>query len=331
MRRRTLLALPVLAAPSLAPSFPARAQDNWPSRPITLIGGFPNGSGVDIYQRRLAEPLGRALGQNIVVDNRTGAGGNIGSDFVAKSRPDGYTFYFGTAGTHAINASLYRTLPFDVVRDFTPIAHLGDVPNVLTVSTERRPQYTNCAALLTAARANPGRLNYASTGNGASTHLAGAQFAAAAGVELTHVPFRGQPGAQTALLAGDVDLFFNQTGPAIPAIRQGQVRALGVTTAQRLPSLPDVPTIAEACNLPGFVSTTWYGLFGPANLPAPIVQRVSQEVTRILQSPDFQRWLVESQGISPPTVFTPAEFAAIQRADIARWAEVVRRSGASVD
>lgn len=326
MRRRSLLALPVLATPAIA-----SAQDNWPSRPITLIGGFPNGSGVDIYQRRLAEPLGRALGQNIVVDNRTGAGGNIGSDFVAKSRPDGYTFYFGTAGTHAINATLYRSLPFDVVRDFTPIAHLGDVPNVLTVSPERRPQYRDCAALLAAARANPGRLNYASTGNGASTHLAGAQFAVAAGVELTHVPFRGQPGAQTALLAGDVDLFFNQTGPAIPAIRQGQVRALGVTTAQRLPSLPDVPTIAEACNLPGFVSTTWYGLFGPANLPAPIVQRLSQEVTRILQSPDFQRWLVESQGISPPSVFTPAEFAAIQRRDIAHWAEIVRRSGATVD
>jgi tripartite-type tricarboxylate transporter receptor subunit TctC len=326
MRRRPLLALPILAAPSLA-----LAQEGWPNRTITLIGGFPNGSGVDLYQRRLAEPLGRALGQNIVVDNRTGAGGNIGSDFVAKSRPDGYTFYFGTAGTHAINASLYRTLPFDVLRDFTPIAHLGDVPNVLTVSPERRPQHTDCAALLAAARANPGRLNYASTGNGASTHLAGAQFAAAAGVELTHVPFRGQPGAQTALLAGDVDLFFNQTGPAMAAIRQGQVRALGVTTAQRLPSLPDVPTIAEACNLPGFVSTTWYGLFGPANLPAPIVSRMSAEVTRILQSPDFQRWLVESQGISPPTVFTPAEFAAIQRADIARWAEVVRRSGATVD
>lgn len=326
MRRRSLLALPVLATPAIA-----SAQDNWPSRPITLIGGFPNGSGVDIYQRRLVEPLGRALGQNIVVDNRTGAGGNIGSDFVAKSRPDGYTFYFGTAGTHAINATLYRSLPFDVVRDFTPIAHLGDVPNVLTVSPERRPQYRDCAALLAAARANPGRLNYASTGNGASTHLAGAQFAVAAGVQLTHVPFRGQPGAQTALLAGDVDLFFNQTGPAIPAIRQGQVRALGVTTAQRLPSLPDVPTIAEACNLPGFVSTTWYGLFGPANLPAPIVQRLSQEVTRILQSPDFQRWLVESQGISPPTVFTPAEFAAIQRRDIAHWAEIVRRSGATVD
>lgn len=326
MRRRSLLALPLLATPAIA-----SAQANWPSRPITLIGGFPNGSGVDIYQRRLAEPLSRALGQPIVVDNRTGAGGNIGSDHVAKSRPDGYTFYFGTAGTHAINASLYRSLPFDVVRDFTPIAHLGDVPNLMLVSPERRPQFTDCATVLAAARANPGRLNFSSTGNGASTHLTGAQFNAAAGVDITHVPFRGQPGAALALLSGDVDVFFNQTGPGIGMVRQGQARALGVTTAQRIPSLPDVPTVAEACNLPGFVSSTWYGLFGPANLPAPILERMSSEVTKILQTEEFQRWLVDTQGITPPTVFTPAEFAAIQRQDIARWAEVVRVSGARVD
>ncbi|MBB3899007.1 Bug family tripartite tricarboxylate transporter substrate binding protein [Roseococcus suduntuyensis] len=326
MRRRSLLALPVLATPAIA-----NAQANWPSRPITLIGGFPNGSGVDIYQRRLAEPLSRALGQPIVVDNRTGAGGNIGSDHVAKARPDGYTFYFGTAGTHAINASLYRTLPFDVVRDFTPIAHLGDVPNLMLVSAERRPQFTDCGTVLAAARANPSRLNFSSTGNGASTHLAGAQFNAAAGVDITHVPFRGQPGAALALLSGDVDLFFNQSGPGIGMVRQGQARALAVTTAERLPSLPDVPTVAEACNLPGFVSTTWYGLFGPANLPAPILERMSAEVTRIVQAPEFRTWLMETQGITPPTVFTPAEFAAIQRQDIARWAEVVRVSGARVD
>lgn len=325
MRRRSLLALPLLAAPAIA-----RAQ-TWPTRPITLIGGFPNGSGVDIYQRRLGDPLSRALGQPIVVDNRTGAGGNIGSDLVAKARPDGYTLYFGTAGTHAINASLYRRLPFDVVRDFTPIAHLGDVPNLLLVSSERRPQYTDCAALLAAARANPGQLNYSSTGNGASTHLAGAQFAAASGVNIMHVPYRGQPGAALALLSGDVDMFFNQSGPGINMVRQGQAQALAVTTAERLPSLPDVPTVAEACNLPDFVSTTWYGLFGPANLPAAITERLSNEVTRIIRQEEFSRWLVDSQGITPPSVFTPAEFAAIQQRDIERWAEVVRISGAQVD
>jgi tripartite-type tricarboxylate transporter receptor subunit TctC len=325
MHRRALLALPLLATPALAQS------EAWPTRPITLVGGFPNGSGVDIYQRRLAEPLSRALGQPVVVDNRSGAGGNIGSDFVAKARPDGHTLYFGTAGTHAINATLYRSLPFDVIRDFTPIAHLGDVPNILTVSAERRPQYTDCRAVIAAARANPGRLNYGSTGNGASTHLAAAQFAIAAGLELTHVPYRGQPGAALALLQGDVDLFFNQTGPAIPMIQQGQVRGLAVTTRQRVAALPNVPTVEEACGLPGFESTTWYGIFGPANLPEPIVARLSAEITRIIREPDFTRWLVESQGITPPPVFTPREFAEIQRRDVARWAEVVRRSGATVD
>ena len=323
--RRAVLAAG-LALPGLA-----RAQEAWPSRPITLIGGFPNGAGTDIYARRLAEPLGRALGQPIVVDNRTGAGGNLGSDLVAKARPDGYTFFLGTAGTHAINAALYRTLPFDVLRDFTPVAHLGDVPNILTVSPERRPQFTDCAALLNAARANPGRLNYGSTGNGASTHLAAAMLIMAAGIDVAHIPYRGQPGAALALVSGDIDFFFNQTGPAIPAIQQGQVRALGVATAERLPSLPNVPTIAEACGLPGFIATTWYGLFGPANLPPAITQRLSTEVTRILREADFNRWLVESQGIAPPPVFTPAEFAAIQRQDVARWAEIVRRTGASVD
>lgn len=326
MRRRSLLALP-LAAPAIA-----LAQDGpFPNRPITIYSGFPNGSGIDIYVRRMAGPLGQALGATILADNRTGAGGNIGSDFVAKSRPDGYTLYFGTAGTHAINATLYRRLPFDVIKDFTPISHLGDVPNILTVSPEKRPELTDCMAVINAARANPGRLNYASTGNGASTHLAGAQFAMAAGIDVTHIPYRGQPGAQTALLAGDVDFFLNQSGPAMGAMRQGQVRGLAVTTAQRLPVLPDVPTVAEACNLPGFVSTTWYGLFGPANMPEPIVQKISQAVTSVLRDPEFSKWLTENQGISLPPVYTPAGFAEIQKRDVQSWAEIVRRSGASVD
>ncbi|WP_424813736.1 Bug family tripartite tricarboxylate transporter substrate binding protein [Roseococcus sp. YIM B11640] len=326
MLRRSFLALP-LAAPAIAV-----AQDGpFPNRPITIYSGFPNGSGIDIYVRRMAEPLGKALGVTILADNRTGAGGNIGSDFVAKSRPDGYTLYFGTAGTHAINATLYRTLPFDVIRDFTPISHLGDVPNILTVSPEKRPQFTDCSALLAAARANPGRLNYASTGNGASTHLAGAQFSMAANIDVTHVPYRGQPGAQTALLAGDVDFFLNQSGPAMGAMRQGQVRGLAVTTAQRLAVLPDVPTVAEACNLPGFVSTTWYGLFGPAHLPAPVLEKISSAVTSVLRDAEFSKWLTENQGISLPPVYTPAEFADIQRRDVAAWGEIVRRSGAAVD
>lgn len=328
MLRRTLMA----AAIATTAALPALAQDAWPSRPITIMGGFPNGAGTDIYARRLAEPLSRALGQPVVVDNRTGAGGNIGSDFVAKARPDGYTFYLGTAGTHAINAALYRSLPFDVVRDFTPVVLLGDVPNVLIVNPERRPNLTSCQAVLTAARARPQAVSYGSTGNGASTHLAGAQFATAAGLDLLHVPFRGQPGAMAALLAGDTDLFFNQSGPSIGPIRQGQVRALFVLTRERLPALPDVPTAAEACGLPPMDTSTWYAILGPANLPEPIVRRMNAEVNRIISAPDFREWLVNNQAITPPAApNSPEQFRETQRADVARWAEVVRVSGARVD
>jgi tripartite-type tricarboxylate transporter receptor subunit TctC len=330
-RLLALLALAFSAFAAVAPS-PAGAQEAaWPSRPITILGGFPNGSGVDIYARRLGEPLGRALGVPVVVDNRTGAGGNIASDLVAKARPDGYLFLLATAGTHAINASLYRNLPFDPLRDVTHVALLGDVPNVVLVSPERRPNLRSCADLLAAARARPGALNYGSTGNGASTHLAGAQFAVAAGIELTHVPYRGQPGAMAALLAGDTDVFFNQSGPSIGALQQGQVRALAALTRRRVPALPDVPTVEEACGLPAFDTSTWYALLGPPGLPAPVRDRVNAEVARIVQSPEFRRWLVESQGIAPPEDLSPEGFRRVHEADVARWAEIVRRSGARVD
>jgi len=327
--RRAILGL--LAASLIVPALALAQEAPWPNRPITLMGGFPNGSGVDIYQRKLSEPLSKALGVPVVVDNRSGAGGNIASDFVAKAAPDGYTFLFGTAGTHAINATLYRNLPFDPVKDTTPIIHLGDVPNVLTVSPERRPQFRTCADVMAAAKAAPGRLNYASTGNGASTHLAAAQFLQTAGLDMLHVPFRGQPGAQTALLSGDVDVFFNQSGPAIGYIGQGQVKGLAVTTARRLPALPDVPTVAEACGLPGFDSSTWYGIFAPPGLPEAIQTRMNAEIRRIVTMPEFQRWLVETQGITPSTISTPAEFRAVQERDIALWADVIRKSGARVD
>lgn len=331
MLRRRAAALALLAAAALAPGAGGAQEAPWPNRPITIMGGFPNGSGVDIYARRLAEPLSRALGVPVVVDNRSGAGGNIASDLVAKARPDGHLFLFGTAGTHAINASLYRSLPFDPLRDVTHIALLGDVPNVLIASPEKRPDLRSCGDVIAAARARPGRLNYASTGNGASTHLAGAQFAAAAGIAIVHVPYRGQPGAMAALLGGDVDIFFNQTGPAIGAIRQGQVRGLAVTTAGRVPALPEIPTVQEACGLPGFESSTWYGLFAPPGLPPAIQRRMSEEVARILGEPEFRRWLIETQGITPPAATTPDEFRRIHERDIGRWREVVRRSGAQVD
>jgi tripartite-type tricarboxylate transporter receptor subunit TctC len=326
--RRSLLALPFVA---LAAAAPAAQAQTWPTRPIEMVIGFPNSSGVGIYARRLADPLGRALGQPVVVNPRIGAGGNVASDFVAKARPDGYTILFGTAGTHAINQTLYRRLPFDVLRDFTPIAHLGDVPNILTTAIDARGQYRSCMDVIDDGRARPGALNYGSTGNGASTHLAGARFAKAAGLDVVHVPFTGQAGVVTAQLGGQIDFFFNQTGPAIPMIQQGQVRGLAVTTRNRVPALPDVPTVAQACNLPGFESTTWYGIFGPAGMPAEIVQRLNEEIVRIISAPDFRAWLVQDQGIEPPSITTPAEFRAVQEQDVARWAQVVRDAGATVD
>jgi tripartite-type tricarboxylate transporter receptor subunit TctC len=326
MRKAVILLVALVAA------FGARAQDAaWPNRPIVLMGGFPNSSGVELYQRRLAEPLSRALGVPVVVDNRVGAGGNIASALVARARPDGYLFLLGTAGTHAINATLYRNLGFDPFRDVTHIAHLGDVPNVLLVNAARHPEWRTCADLIAVAKARPGGLSYASTGNGASTHLAGARFASAAGLQLLHVPFAGQPMAVTSLLNGDINIFFNQMGPALGMMQSGDVRALGVTTSSRVSAAPDVPTIAEACNLPGFESSTWYGVFGPPNLPAPIQARMSTEIQRIIAEPAFRRWLVDNQGIVPPTATTPEAFREVHRQDMARWAQAVRESGATVD
>jgi tripartite-type tricarboxylate transporter receptor subunit TctC len=306
-------------------------SDAWPSRAITIIGGFPGGAGTDIYARKLGDLLTKSLNVAIVVDSKTGAGGNIASDLVARSAPDGYTYLLGTAGTHAINAALYSKLSFDVERDFTRIALLGDVPNVLLINPKKHPDIKTCADLLAAVRAKPGSFNYSSTGNGASTHLSAAQFANAAKIDIVHVPYRGQGPAMTALLAGDVDLFFNQSAPAIASVKGGRTMALAVTSSQRLAALPDVPTAAEACKLPGFESSTWYGLFGPAKLPVDVSKKMSDAVLKIVSTPEFKAWLIDTQGITPATDSSPAAFARVHQVDIKKWAEIVKVSGAKVD
>lgn len=306
-------------------------SDAWPSRAITIIGGFPGGAGTDIYARKLGDLLTKSLNVSIVVDSKTGAGGNIASDLVARSAPDGYTFLLGTAGTHAINAALYKKLTFDVERDFTRIALLGDVPNVLLINPKKHPEIKNCGDLLRAVRAKPGAFNYSSTGNGASTHLSAAQFANAAKIDIVHVPYRGQGPAMSALLGGDVDFFFNQSAPAIASVKGGRTVALAVTSPQRLAALPEVPTVAEACQLAGFESSTWYGLFGPAKLPAEISGKMSDAVLKIVTTPEFKTWLIETQGITPAADSSPAAFAKVHAADIKKWAEIVKVSGAKVD
>jgi tripartite-type tricarboxylate transporter receptor subunit TctC len=324
---KVTLALVTAAACSVA----VAQSDKWPTRSITIVGGFPNGSGVDIYARKIGQALTAAWNVPIVVDAKTGAGGNIASDLVARAQPDGYTFLFGTAGTHAINPALYKKLSFNVENDFTRIAILGDVPNVLLINPKKHPEIKTCGDLLKLMRDKPGALNYGSTGNGASTHLAGAQFASAAKVNMVHVPYRGQGPAMTALLGGDVDMFFNQSAPAIASVKGGRTIALAVTSPTRLAALPDVPTVAEACKLPGFVSTTWYGLFGPAKLPAAISDKMSAEVVKIVSTPEFKAWLTDTQGITPAADPGPAAFARIHKEDMKKWADIVKISGATVD
>ena len=326
LKKMTLALLAVTACTA------AVAQaDKFPSRAITIVGGFPSGSGVDIYARKIGEGLTAAWNVPVIVDAKTGAGGNIGSDYVARSQPDGYTYLFGTAGTHAINPALYQKLSFDVEKDFTRIAILGDVPNVLLINPKKHPDIKTCGDLLKLMRAKPGTLNYGSTGNGASTHLSAAQFASAAKVDMVHIPYRGQGPAMTALLGGDVDLFFNQSAPAIASVNGGRTIALAVTSPTRLAALPNVPTVAEACNLPGFVSSTWYGLFGPANLPADISAKMSAEVSKIISTPTFKTWLTDTQGITPAADPSPAAFARIHKEDMKKWADIVKISGAKVD
>ncbi|GIX10819.1 tripartite tricarboxylate transporter substrate binding protein [Elioraea sp.] len=318
------LALAGLAAgPALAQQFPIAGK------PVTIIGGFPNGAGTDIYSRKVAEPLSRALGVPVIVDNRVGAGGNIAMDHVAKAEPDGHTIMMATSAMLAINPALYARMPVDTMKDFVPIIALADVPNALTVAPSQRPNLTSCRAVIETAKANPGKLNYASTGNGASTHLAGAQFANAAGIDIVHVPYRGSPFAMTALLGGEVDIFLHQTPALVGPARQGQVRLLGVTSKERVKAFPDVPTMAEACNLPGFSTTTWYLFAAPARTPAPIVARLEQEIRRIISEPEFVAW-VESLGMSPMGQGS-AEARAMLERDLGIWAEVVKRSGARVD
>lgn len=313
-------------------SIQAQAQDDkWPTRAISITGGFPNGAGTDIYARKLGEGLTALWNVPVVVDSKTGAGGNIASDAVARAAPDGYSYLFGTAGTHAINPALYKKLNFDVEKDFTKIALLGDVPNVLLVNSKKHPEIKTCADLLKIAREKPGTLNYASTGNGASGHLAGAQFANAAKINVVHVPYRGQGPAMAALLAGDVEFFFNQSAAAINAIKGGQATAIAVTTRSRLSALPDVPTVEQGCSLPGFESSTWYGLFGPANMPPAITKKMSDAVIGIISKPEFKQWLMETQGITPAADSSPEAFTKIHQADIKRWAEIVKMSGAQVD
>jgi tripartite-type tricarboxylate transporter receptor subunit TctC len=308
-------------------SSPAAFAQQWPSAPITIVMGFPAGSGVDVVSRILQESIAKTLGTHIVNEYRTGAGGNLASELVAKARPDGYTILLGTAATHGVNAALYRKLPFDVEADFTPIAPLVDVSNVLTINPSVIDVRTT-QEFIERVRANPGKYNYASTGNGTGTHLAFAEFVAKAGLDMVHVPYKGGPEALQAVLAGTVCCIFNQVQTVLTQWKAGKVRLLGVTTKSRVAAVADVPTIAES-GVPGFESYIWFGLFGPKGLDPHIATKLNEAVKIALATPAIRQRLIDMGNA--PRYETIEQFRATVKADRARWASVVKASGATID
>ncbi|MCC7328349.1 MAG: tripartite tricarboxylate transporter substrate binding protein [Burkholderiales bacterium] len=321
-RRRFTLAA---AGAALLPAV-AGAQEAWPAKPIRVVVPFPPGGATDIIGRVVAAELGKAFGVSAVVENRAGAGGNIGSELVARSAPDGFTLLIGTVGTHGINTSLYSKLSFDPVKDFAPVTLVATVPNVLVVHPS--VPANNVRELVALLKSRPGRLNYASSGNGTSIHLSGELFKSMTRTFMTHIPDRGSSPAVADLLAGQVDLMFDNLPSSLQYIKAGRLRALGVTSAKRAVALPDVPTIAEA-GVPGYEASSWFGLVAPAGTPAAIVQKLQQSLSRSLAAPDVREKL-QGQG-ADPVGNTPEAFAQYIQDEIAKWAKVVRASGAKVD
>jgi len=321
-----------LLAVALALPLTAGAQTAWPSaKPIRIVVPFAPGGTTDILARVIAPELTKALGQSVVVDNRAGAGGNIGAEIVAKSPGDGYTLLMGTVGTHGINKSLYAKLPYDPQKDFAPVTLVAGVPNVMVMNAQRAKALgiQSVPDFVKYARANPGKLNMASSGNGTSIHLAGELFKARNSVFMTHIPYRGSGPALADLLSGAMDVMFDNLPSAMPHIQAGTLKAFAVTSAVRSAALPDVPTVAEAGPLPGFEASSWFGLLAPAGTPTDVVARLQQETARALNSPAVKERLLAQGAI--PGGNTPAEFAALIDAEITKWAAVVKASGAKVD
>jgi tripartite-type tricarboxylate transporter receptor subunit TctC len=312
-------------------TLPAAAQASWPTHPVKIIVPFPAAGTTDILARAIAPELSKAFGQQFVVDNRAGAGGNVGSEIVAHSPPDGYTLLMGTVGTHGINRALYSKLPYDPIKDFAPITMVAGVPNVMVMPADksRRMGINNVADFIKYAKAHPGQLNMASSGNGTSIHLSGELFKSMTGTYMVHFPYRGSGPALLDLIGGTMDVMFDNLPSSLPQIKGGKLRALAVTSRQRSAALPDVPTIEEAAGLPGFDATSWFGLLAPAGTPPEIVNRIQQEVAKALNTPAIKEKLLAQGAI--PSGSTPAEFAAHIEAEHKKWAQVVKASGAKVD
>jgi len=320
MIRRTL------AAVFLAVFITGASAQAYPNKTIRLVVGFPPGGVSDVLSRAISARLSQNLGQQVVVDNKPGAGTTIASEFIAKSAPDGYTLYFCDATTHAINASLYRQLPYDSLKDFTTISLLASTPLLLVVNAALPAK--SVPELIALAKARAGQLNYASSGNGTIVHLAGESFKTMAGVDLLHVPYKGSAPATLAVIAGEVSFIFSTMPAALPHVKSGKLRALAVTTPARVAAVQDIPTLAEAA-LPGFDLVLYSGVIGPAGIPADIVGRINAEFAKVINSPEIRDFFA-TQGATPITS-TPEQFAAHMRAEVAKLGKMVKDSGAKAD
>jgi len=330
MKRSTKLYGSLFAALALAAGVvadaAAQSAATYPGHPIKIVVPFPPGGTTDILARAIGYELNKLWGQPVVIENRAGAGGNTGSDMVAKSPADGYTLLMGTVGTHGINVSLYSRMPYDAVKDFAPVSLVATVPNFLVVNPALPVK--SVKELIEYARAHPGKLNFASSGSGTSIHLSGELFKSMTGIDMVHVPYKGSTPALQDLVGGQVDLMFDNMPSSLPLVKGGKLRALAVTTAKRSATVPDVPTIAES-GVPGYDTSSWFGVLAPAGTPKDIVEKLSAAIAKSLATPEMRERLA-SQG-AEPVGDTPAEFAAFIQAEIAKWARVVKLSGARVD
>jgi len=319
-----LLSTVVLAALMLVFGATALAQE-YPAKPIRVVVPFPPGGGTDLMARSVMQKLGESLGATMIIDNRGGAGGSIGSDIVAKSPADGYTLLI-ISGAHAINPSLYPKLPYDSVRDFAPVTMFTSGPGLLVVHPSVPARTVK--EFIALAKSRPGQLNYASAGIGTPPHLAGELFKTMAGVDIVHVPYKGNGPAYTDLIGGHVSVMFPTIPTAIPHVRAGKLRALAVTTRSRTPIAPELPPISES-GVPGYDVSSWYGLLAPAGTPAAVVSRLQREIAKVLRSPDVGEKLT-AQGLDL-VGSTPDAFAAVIKSEIMKWAKVVKASGARAD
>jgi len=315
----TLVVAAALVAPGEAPA------QGYPTKSIRLVAPSTPGDAPDVIARLVAERLSAALGQQVVVENRPGAGGVVGSEIVAKSAPDGYTLIMGNAGSHGINAAVYSKLPYDILKDFAPVSQIAVAPNIFVVNPGL--PVTTIPEFIAYAKARPGQLSYASGGNGSSSHMSMELLKSMAGIDVVHVPYKGSTPALTDVISGQDAVMSVNMPPAVPHVKSGRLRALAVTTRSRTPSMPDLPTVAES--LPGYETVAWFGVLAPAGTPKDVVNRLSMEIAKIARSPDM-RERFEGMG-AEPVGSTPEEFGAVMARDIAKWTALAKSVGIKID